>query len=142
MSLNLELERKRVEMIKNHNDLTNYSNYNKIYIPSDYINSNYQYRISNDYILIVTNNNCYSQYSSTYCDCYYYDKDNNLISNSYTCNQNSSSSILIPFNSITNDINYSNYLTNRFYLDKSLVIIMFILAFVFAKLLLGERRHI
>ena len=59
-------------MIQNENDILKFKDYNKLYIPQEYNNENYQYKINNNNILIITNNNCYTQYSSTYCDCYYY----------------------------------------------------------------------
>ena len=41
----------------------------KMYLPSEYINSNYTYNLDSQYIQIRTNQNCYTQYSTTYCDC-------------------------------------------------------------------------
>ena len=39
------------------------------YLPSDLINQNYTYFTNGTYYIIKTNNNCYSQYNSVYCDC-------------------------------------------------------------------------
>ena len=40
------------------------------YLPTNLINQNYYYNISNNYIVVRTNNNCYQNYQTTYCDCY------------------------------------------------------------------------
>jgi hypothetical protein len=128
-------------MIKNSTDISNYSNYNKIYIPSELNNSNYQYKISDDHIIVITNRNCYTQYNSTYCDCYYYNYKNNLTSSTYTCNTNNSSTSL-NYSSISSDINDSVYLSNRFYQDKSILLFVIILALIFARFLTKERSHI
>lgn len=59
------------------------------YLPSEYINNSYRYVPSDDHIRIITNENCYTQYSSTYCNCFdifpKYDYITSAISN---CNIN------------------------------------------------------
>ena len=62
----------------------------KTYLPSDSINSNYHYSISEHNYLIRTNQNCYTQYNNTYCDCYYiYPKNDYIKSETQSCNYNS-----------------------------------------------------
>ena len=51
--------------------------YNKIYIPDSYINNNWNYTYSGNDIVIITNQNCYQNYNTTYCDCYTYNIENN-----------------------------------------------------------------
>lgn len=64
----------------------------KTYLPTEYINSNYKYRLNSDYFTIITNNNCYTQYSSTYCDCFnIYPKLDYIVSEPTSCNINVSS---------------------------------------------------
>lgn len=91
------------------------------YLPSDYINSNYSYVISSDYYQVRTNNNCYQNYTTTYCDCYniYFNNDY-IVSGAYSCNVNSN----------VNGILSSSYFTDNFYyrldFDKICVIFMVI----------------
>lgn len=64
------------------------------YLPNNLINSNYKYTISNGVIRVITNNNCYQNYNSTYCDCYdVYLNNDYLVSNSVSCNFNPTSYI-------------------------------------------------
>lgn len=61
----------------------------KTYLPSTFINNNYRYKINGDYFTIITNNNCFSQYSNTYCDCYnVYPKLDYINSEVSSCNIN------------------------------------------------------
>ena len=53
-------------MIKNEEQKIEYENYNKIYIPNEYINQNYKYTIAGDEITIITNENCYKNYNNQY----------------------------------------------------------------------------
>lgn len=126
-------------MITNDKDINEYKNFNKLYIPENYNNSNWSYRFNGDYIYIITNQGCYTQYSSTYCNCYMYNYKNNVMSETYTCNTNNSNPI-IAYSNITSDINYSTYIKDNFIQDKSLILGMFILGIIFAILFLGGRR--
>ena len=58
-----------------------YKEYNKIYMPSEYINNNYKYTISGDEITIITNNNCYNNYNN-------YDSSYNTLYNHHDHTQN------------------------------------------------------
>lgn len=128
-------------MIENTNDINKYTQMDKIYIPSNYINSNYSYRFNNNFIDIITNNNCYTNYNTTYCDCYRYEYKNNVISNVYTCSTNNSNAS-IDFTYITSDINYSSAIREKFIQDKLILIGIFIIGIIFAILLTKERKYI
>lgn len=93
----------------------------KTYLPQNMINNNYRYTISNDSILVHTNNNCYTQYNTTYCDCYYvYPKLDYLVSNSTTCNYN-------PTTYVNND----NFTSDYWYrIDLSSILIIFLILFI------------
>lgn len=95
----------------------------KTYLPSDFINSNYKYRINGDYYVVIKDTNCYQQYSSTYCDCVnVYPKFDYISSEVYSC-------------SLSNSSNYlsSNYFTSDFYyrIDLSSILIIFLIFAIF-----------
>lgn len=127
-------------LIKNTNDINNYKDINKIYIPQEYNNNNFRYFENGNYIRIVTNRNCYTQYNTTYCDVYDYNIERNLISITYQGNANPN---LVEINKqyISSDINYSDRIVTRFYQDKSILLLMFILGIVFAKLIMKGSRY-
>lgn len=100
-------------MINNEEQIIKYKEYNKIYIPSEYINENYKYTISGDEITIITNENCEMNYNSQYCDCMRYNEKYNIITNRYQCNRNPNNYILSS-NQLTDDINYSTRITNQY----------------------------
>ena len=100
-------------MINNEEQITKYKEYNKIYIPSEYINENYKYTINQDEITIITNENCETNYNNQYCDCMRYNEKYNIITNRYKCNRNPNNYILSN-NQITDDINYSTRITNNY----------------------------
>lgn len=80
----------------------------KLYIPENLKNQNYTYYISNDYtITIRTNENCYTQYQTQYCDCLdLFPKLDYINSNRYSCSV-SSYTHTINYNDITSDTWYS-----------------------------------
>lgn len=125
-------------MINNSDDVSKYTDLNKIYIPVDKVNSNYSYRFNGDYIMIITNQNCYTNYTTQYCDCFQYNYKNNVMSDTLTCNTSSNNAV-IPFSSISSDINYSQYIRNNFIQDKGTIIFMVILGLLFAIFLTKER---
>lgn len=100
-------------MIKDIEQEIEYKEYNKIYIPTEYINENYKYTINGDEITIITNENCTTSYNTTNCDCRRYNERYNIITNVYQCNRNPSNYILNS-NQITDDINYSYRITNDY----------------------------
>ena len=126
-------------MITNQEEITKYTNENKIYIPTQYKNQNYTYKINGDYITIITNNNCQTNYNTTYCTCYYYNYKNNLMSDSYSCSTNNNNPS-ISYSLISNDINDSIYIRNRYIEDKSIMFFIIGIGIIFAILLMKGRR--
>jgi len=122
-------------MIINQDDITNYTNYNKIYIPQEYVNQNYIYRFNGDYITIMTNNNCRTSYNTTYCDCRQYNYKTNVITNVYECSVSGTQTQQIPYTSISTDINDSVYIRDRFIQDKGIYIGIFIIGIIIAILM-------
>lgn len=100
-------------MIKNEEQKVEYSKFNKIYIPNEYIKEGYKYTISGDEVTIITNENCYTNYNNQYCDCKKYNEKYNIITETYQCNRNPSNYILNS-NQLTSDINYSERITNKY----------------------------
>ena len=100
-------------MIKNEEQITEYKEYNKIYVPTEYINENYKYTINQDEITIITNENCVTNYNSQYCDCMRYNEKYNIVTNRYQCNRNPSNYVLSS-NQLTDDINYSMRIANQY----------------------------
>ena len=127
--------------IVNGSDVDVYSNLSRLYIPTDYLNTNYSYHINGNYIDIITNNNCFTQYNSTYCDCYKLSTLNDVVSDSYSCNI-STNNPKISYDSLSSDIIYSDNIRTTYYSNTLIYLVMFILALVFAKLLVRERSHI
>lgn len=93
------------------------------YLPTDSINSNYKYTINNDYIRVYTDNNCYTQYNSTYCDCYYiYPKIDYLQSETTSCN----------VSNVSNVVSHTNFTDNFYYrIDFHNILIMFLIMSIF-----------
>ena len=94
----------------------------KTYMPQELLNNNYRYTISNDSILVHTNRNCYTQYNTTYCDCYYvYPKMDYLISNSNSCNYNPSTYVSVD-----------SFTSSSWYrIDLPSILIIFLILFIF-----------
>ena len=118
----------------------NYTTEEKIYIPTNYINQNYNYRINGDNIVIYTNNNCRTQYNTTYCDCYTYNYENNIVSEVYECSNSSNNQQQIAFSKITDDMNYSSKIREDYYQQSSIYAGMFIIGIIFAILITKERK--
>ena len=127
-------------MITNNEDINTYSSYNKIYIPNSFINNAYRYYFNGDYVIIVKNSGCYQQYNTTYCDCNYYNYKNNVISEQSSCNAYPNN-YQIPYSLISNDINDSTYIRDRFIGDKSILFGIVIIAIIFTILLTKEIRY-
>lgn len=128
-------------MINNNEDKILYQTKDKIYIPKNYKNSLFLYKINGDYITIITNNNCQTQYNTTYCNCYYYNYKNNLMSEVYSCSTNNNNPT-ISYSSITDDINDSKYIRDIYIQDKAILLIVAILALLFAIFLTKERHSL
>ena len=100
-------------MISNNETITEYLQYNKIYIPTTYYNQNYKYTISGNEVTIITNQNCYTNYNTQYCDCYRYNEQYNIITQPYSCNS-SPGNYQLSYASLTDNINYSYRITNDY----------------------------
>ena len=84
------------------------------YLPQEYINSNYIYTTDGNSYLIRTNQNCYTNYNTTYCDCFYiYPQLDYLKSQVNQCSRSVSYSI--PYQTFTSDVYY------RIDLDKIMI---------------------
>lgn len=127
------------KLISNVNDLNKYKEYNKIYIPENYNKNTYDYYINGNNIRIITNNNCYTQYNTTYCDIYEYNIENNLISRTYNGNANPNL-IEIDRQYITSDINYSNHIRQVYIQDKLTFLAIIGIGIIFAILVSKEMR--
>lgn len=78
---------------------------NVYYMPRNFISNNYRYTVNNYYYTVRTNQNCYTQYSTTYCDCYdIYYTNSYLTTTAYQCNYNT-----------TTNISVNNFTDNYFY---------------------------
>lgn len=128
-------------MIENQTDIDKYTNENKIYIPQNKLNQNYNYYINGDNITIITNESCYTNYNTTYCNCNIYNYKNNIMSDTYTCSTNNNNA-KIPYTSLSNNINDSIYIRERFIQDKSLYLIMIIVGVIIAIFLTKERKSL
>lgn len=121
-------------MIQGNETIAKYEGQNKIYIPSTYYKQNYKYTISNDEITIITNQNCYTNYNTQYCDCYRYNERYNIITNSYSCNSNPGN-YQLDFSSLTDDINFSYRITNDFtnnymvWIGVVIIVLLFVMTF-------------
>lgn len=121
-------------MITGNETITKYENQNKIYVPETYKNQNYKYTISGDEITIITNNNCRTQYQTTYCDCYRYNERYNIITKPYECNA-SPSNYIIDNQFISDDINDSYRITRDYTNNYIIMFGIVIIAIVFSILL-------
>ena len=93
------------------------------YLPTNLINQNYYYNISNNYIVVRTNNNCYQNYQTTYCDCYnVYPQLDYIVTTAYSCN----------YNQTTQNVAYSSFTDSIYYrIDFYQSLIMFLIIFLF-----------
>lgn len=128
-------------MITESREVNKYKDINKQYIPQDYINSNWYYRYNGDYIIITTDQQCYQNYNTTYCNCIEYNWKTNVMENMYQCARQTSNHD-IQFSNITNDINYSERITTYYIKDKITQFGIIILGVLIAMLLLRERKAI
>ena len=94
------------------------------YMPQDLINSNYDYNVSNNYIVIRTNNNCNWNYNTEYCDCYnIYPELDYMRTTAYSCNRQVQSS----------NISYNQFSSSHWYrIDTYKSLIMFFIIFLFS----------
>lgn len=127
-------------MIQGEN-ISKYEAKDKIYMPQNYIKNNWKYTINNDTITIITNENCYNQYSSQYCDCRQYNIKYNIIGEIYQCNVNVSNN-LIAVSKLTSDINYSERITNNYVKDYIILFGILIIAILLTQLFKKNSRRI
>lgn len=128
-------------MITNQNEINKLEQKTKIYIPEEYVNENYIYTWNNGIINIKTNDNCRTQYNTTYCDCRNYIAEKNIVGNVYECSRNTSNND-IPITMISTDVNDSNYLVGYYYTEKMLGLGIICLGLLFAKMLIKERSYL
>lgn len=129
-------------MIINNEIIDKYKEDNKIYIPKEMNNTNYKYLIdSGDIITIITNENCYTNYNTEYCDCYKYNIRHNIISQGNACNRNQTTGI-IKQEYITSDINNSERITRDYVNEYSMLFLMIITALVFVSIFKRNSRNI
>lgn len=125
----------------NGENINKYKKINKIYIPEDYIKDNWKYTINNDTITIMTNNNCYTQYTSTYCDCRQYNIKYNVIGDIYQCNTGNTNNI-INVNQLTSDINYAERIRNNYVQEYGIMFLVLITAILLTQLFKKNSRRI
>ena len=94
----------------------------KTYLPNELINSNWGYELNEYYFTIHTNENCYQNYNTWYCDCIrvYHDLDYQY-SNRFICSNNYS--VSIPYSNLTSDFWYRKDISNS--------LIIFLVLFLF-----------
>lgn len=107
------------------------------YLPQRFINSGYHYTINNYYYTIRTNENCYTQYNTTYCDCYdiYFNNDY-LTTQAYTCNYNQN--VNISYANFTSDYWYKNNIKDSLLIFIILAIVIIIVPWKIFKRLFGR----
>lgn len=125
----------------NENLENEYKTHNKIYIPTEYKNQYWRYLLNGDEITIITNNNCYQNYNTTYCDCYRYNEKYNIITESYTCNSNTSN-YEIDFNYISDNINDSYRITKDYVNNYTILLLTIILGMIIVSLFKKNSRKI
>lgn len=109
-----------------------------IYVPEELHNENYNYYFDGENIRIETNNNCYTQYNSTYCDCYIYDTKENISSEVYPCNNNIDNT-RIANEKVTHNLENNVYIIQDYLIRNGIGLLMIILGIIFALFLTKER---
>lgn len=129
-------------MINNEELINKYKEDNKIYIPEEMNDVKYKYAIdSGDIITIITNQNCYTNYNTEYCDCYKYNIRHNIISKGNACNRNQTTGI-INQQYITSDINNSERITRDFVNEYTISFLILISALIFVNLFKKNSRNL
>lgn len=128
-------------MITNEEVIEKYKEDSKIYIPEEMINDNYKYVIdSGDIVTIITNENCYTNYNTEYCDCYKYNIRHNIISKGNACNRNQKNGI-ISNEYITNDINNSERITRDYVNNYEISFLILISALILVSIFKRNSRN-
>lgn len=129
-------------MIVNNELIEKYKEDNKIYIPEKMNKTNYKYIIdSGDIITIITNENCYTNYNTEYCDCYKYNIRHNIISQGNACNRNQTNGI-ISQEYITSDINNSERITRDYINEYTISFLILISALIFVSIFKKNSRNL
>lgn len=132
----------KIKMISNEELIEEYKEDNKIYIPESMNNKNYRYLIdTGDNITIITNENCYTNYNTEYCDCYKYNIRHNIISQGNACNKNQTNGI-ISNEYITSDINNSERITRDYMNNYEISFLMLISSLILISILKKNSRNI
>lgn len=98
------------------------------YIPDIYLNSNYTYYLNNHIITIRTNNNCWYQYQTQYCDCYDTDPTLNYITtNAYSCTTQNYRQL--DYNKLSNNIIYRNDFNNILFICLFVMIFTYLIPY-------------
>ena len=94
------------------------------YLPTSLINSNYKYRISGDYYVVIKNTNCTTNYNTTYCDCVnVFPKLDYQVSEVYQCNYNANTSNFVSYTNFSDDFYYRVDIAN--------ILLIFLILFIF-----------
>lgn len=124
--------------MKNEN-IENYEK-GKIYIPKKYNNKEYKYILDNNNIIIITNENCETQYNNIYCETYIYNEKNNII---VETNKRSISNInnVIKYEDITSEMINNSYIKERYVNINAMYLLVILVAITLATFLLKERSR-
>lgn len=126
-------------MIKDEN-ITKYTLYDKIYVPTQYYDEDFKYTINNDTLTIITDQNCTTNYNTTNCTCYQLNLKYNILTNQYSCNRNPNYEIDHYY--ITTDINYSDRINTKFTQDYTILYGIIIIAIIFSLLMKRNSRNL
>ena len=118
-------------MINGNETTTKWEQDNKIYIPKQVNYEDNKYTISGDEVTIITNNNCYTNYNTTYCDCYRYNEKYNILTEVYSCNRNPNSYI-INNDYISENINDSVRIINDYTNYYIVMLLMIVVVLIFS----------
>lgn len=126
----------------NGENITKYKAKNKIYIPTELLDQDYQYTINNNEITIYTNENCYTNYNTTYCDCYRYNEQYNIQTKNYSCNVGNIGNYVINYQNLSDDINDSYRITRDYMNDYIIMFLIVILGTIIVSMFKNNSRRI
>lgn len=100
------------------------------YLPARFINSNYTYYVTNDYIEVHTRDNCYTNYNNEYCDTYrIYPNNDYLVSKPLSSTLSYSSTYSIDYSAFSSDIWYRQDLDKILFIFLILSIVIIVIPF-------------
>lgn len=126
----------------NGENITKYKAKNKIYIPTELLDEDYQYTINNNEITIYTNENCYTSYNTTYCDCYRYNEQYNIKTYNYSCNVGNIGNYRLSYQSLSDNINDSLRITRDYMNDYIILFLTMILGIMIVSMFKSNSRRI